>query len=67
MAPGGDWLARKILGGAIVDEMDRRNGAAERAFKSIAPASRRCVEVMLPRLLSMLRNLRVDSQAITQG
>ncbi|KAI4183364.1 MAG: hypothetical protein L6R41_005437 [Letrouitia leprolyta] len=40
MAPGGDWLARKILGSAIVDEMDRRNGAAEQAFQSAGKKAR---------------------------
>ncbi|KAL8932643.1 MAG: hypothetical protein Q9216_006746 [Gyalolechia sp. 2 TL-2023] len=32
MAPGGDWLARKLLGSDLVEEMDRRNSAAEGAF-----------------------------------
>ncbi|KAL9027698.1 MAG: hypothetical protein Q9196_003813 [Gyalolechia fulgens] len=34
MAPGGDWLARKLLGSNIVEEMDRRNDAALRVFKT---------------------------------
>ncbi|KAI4175276.1 MAG: hypothetical protein LQ343_001812 [Gyalolechia ehrenbergii] len=39
MAPGGDWLARKLLGNDLVQEVDRRNDAARRAFKAAGKKS----------------------------
>ncbi|KAL9597863.1 MAG: hypothetical protein Q9219_004884 [cf. Caloplaca sp. 3 TL-2023] len=35
MAPGGDWLARKILGNDLVEDVDRRNAAAEGAWRAV--------------------------------
>ncbi|KAL8827742.1 MAG: hypothetical protein Q9170_006890 [Blastenia crenularia] len=32
MAPGGDWLAKKLLGKEFVADMDRRNAAAEKSW-----------------------------------